>query len=400
MRQSLLPLYWQMSAFLVVCTIIQVSQASRSGSPLSLQKTEGFGVVLNASAINPAILNRLGYVDEFSCPPNMHAVRSERREFRGVLGCIPVNHTACTAANQPHIIGTCPLGMSCCTEGSVFVGCAEEPERCCFSDICGEGYGCCGNRVRQKCCPLPAGHGGFIVANQPFCTDSRVDGACADNVTAPLSACPTNNLEITTSIFCQPGDECIYERVREESSEIVITEIPLFVEPLNPANTTRLPVGCCPSGHDPCFDSGDFIGCANPALGEVCCGDSVCPSDTKCCALQYNTTFTNMALSSTILAASVDGIAQTFVGCCPDTTACCFANRSRFHPSETMLLNNVTVDQFGTLQQPGLPFCGISFQTNDPFASVSECDFASNVPPVVSSQRYRRQLRRLSVAAP
>lgn len=310
------------------------------------------------------------------CPaPLLPVYRNLRNSrFRSeveVLGCCPENYTGYTRGGvYNRIDGCCPPNTTACPLARLespyqrMAGCANPGETCCNERICSIGEICC-NFVQSLCCKKPEGYLSAdtayqatfnetcefvvrgrleeteipVVIHSSKCPNTTFTNVCASNVTM-LFDCPFGNSTCFNSsnpcfnllfgypspcryanFTCPAHMDCVYNALLPGN--------PPFDQPI-------FPVGCCPPGHDPCFDQDHptvLLGCADPSLNETCCGRFRCPDQTFCCN-ETITLNTPLSSSSSIPFLHPDYTPTTttnstvYYGCCSDPGFCCSKRRT------------------------------------------------------------------------
>lgn len=259
-----------------------------------------------------------------------------------VLGCCPTNFTGCTLPGNDRVIGCCPAGQQCTyrpgnrayTGGQRFKACVDIPSQDCLSVRCPVGYLCCPHKSLRKSvcvphngdptdydavCGTPVPYSPYMLSpslqvrdyfhyNAPprmtNMTLMTIQGFA--NVSAELSPSPPQFQCPSSQARCRIGDLCSESTFTNAGSNVTQTRL----------------THCCPVNHTFChgFNSeksgrlpptapGGFIGCADDAAGEQCCGDSICPAGHKCCS-------------------SVNPFSGELMDkqCCPEELECCYGS--------------------------------------------------------------------------
>ena len=251
--------------------------------------------------------NNTHYVTRNSGPPRVDNVVGATRSQ--VLGCIPVNHTACIVPSISRVLGSCPVGELCIYrpgpsehDNIRFLGCVDTQSKDCYGTRCSEGYICCptDNLSRSRCTPHPPGEpnnyvdscaglhdivprmvlpGRLVRPYQLFDSPRRMVNVTDITVSGVDTAADAQAYLCTGSrITCLLADTCNVVNITSPETNITTTSLG----------------HCCPATWDLCLEptadpatslnADDFVGCANPAAGETCCGASICPDGYRCCA--------------------------------------------------------------------------------------------------------------------
>ncbi len=273
------------------------------------------------------------------------------------LGCCNIGQYGIPNTDFSGLIGCCPIGQYPCVNSisNNVAGCVSDPALCSpYGVVCPAGYGYCPSELfltfanystNFLCCPL------FTAQNassyQEYCevfnstdvTESSFGdtlyGTCSQASLSVSANCSSgsiyvlyNSTNVTTSepsgVLCAQYSDCV--TVLQNTT---MTNETLF-------NTTVLvqysyyyqTIGCCSAGLVPCINEQQvLVGCSNSSLGEVCCGNQICPSGSQCC-----------------ISNAPSGAASG--GCCPNGLECCWQSPWIF-------------DMFDNATQL---FCGASFQ--------------------------------------
>lgn len=321
--------------------------------------------------------------DFVKCPQNMSYVVLDRKInlFPKVIGCCPLNQKACVLSDEQRVIGCCPEQQECVVRkhGNLyrFMGCTDKIEQDCSyaGSICPIGYGCCRtfDRTRSFCAP----HNGTVENFQEYCDnpiqrvpidtfafidDDRIDESRKIPYTYYTTYKESDVLD-NFLLFVNDTKEdptidppqrlCNGTKARCHINETCEIETLTFLNQTNNSTLSfALETYCCPDNHELCYQRNDqptdtflggFLGCANLALNETCCGDAICPNNHKCCTIDR---FDN-TLNQTII---VDQF------CCPNELQCCYD-----HPENIVSFNHIN-----PFDQPlSYGYCGLNVNGTD-----------------------------------
>jgi len=280
--------------------------------------------------------NNTNYVTRNRGPQRVQNVVGATRSQ--VLGCIPFNHTACIVPGVSRVLGSCPEGELCTYRAGPgehdhirFMGCVDTHSKDCYGTRCSEGYICCPSDVlgKSRCAPHPPGE------------PNNYHDSCANlhnivphmdlpgRLVRPYQVYQSVNKLVNATNITVSGVETIADAeayiCRGSRAKCLLADTCNLLNYTNPStNLTVLDLGhCCPTGWDLCLRPGadvatslnadDFVGCANPAMGETCCGASICPDSHRCCANEN-------PLNPGVIAD---------YQCCPVEMECCYGDPSR-----------------------------------------------------------------------
>lgn len=299
-----------------------------------------------------------------------------------IHGCCQPESIGCFDAAKNNLVGCCPTGSVCCTQGNGHVGCAHSINQCCGSTICPDGYGCCGGKPRTNldaaasglstvCCPLPVG--ADVNDKTTYCEANTLLSASLQNTTSVWTGCLVSHT--STLPFCDyrgsysvlAGNNTVdwmefidaglkrkpcyadgftspicfnlTHKCRDQSECVYYSEVgpgsqahPNHFEPAVvqyervggccPVNTTACTTSNAPGYYGGNRETSPF-GCADPVLNETCCGTNVCPAGTRCCSI--NVTRDSLDLSALDLSLGVPETRNYTIhlGCCPVELECC-----------------------------------------------------------------------------
>ena len=313
----------------------------------------------------------------FHCPPDTGYVFDALYTTRPFLGCAPVGHKPCVDLTSRAILGACPSNGSCCFFGGRFGGCASTADQCCYNTICPDGYTCCGTAEDHQCCPLDTGE---LVpdANTTYCkarTAGSTPTLCADATYASLPFCPISvdpALCNSTAIpgvcnsltRCGQASDCRYANETLKPGVVSLPSGNTTTYARDPDIASAL--FCCPATSDLCFDdvtddSDHFIGCADPAKNETCCGAQICSAGYKCC----DVTTTQFAYKDTGRFDRTKPVLNVTRGarCCPISADCCTAGND-MGPYPLKYGAPLSEVDPSNPPSPLAPFCGMTVSVN------------------------------------
>lgn len=335
-----------------------------------------------------------------------------------IHGCCQSNSTGCFDEKKQVLYGCCPDNSTCCVSSKTFLGCAHSLNQCCNDRICPDGYGCCGgvpasfydqvaSGTATKCCPLPPGADindkstycqAAVIGDVSLANSTKAWTGCLVSYTETLDFCDyrgsysvlSGNNTVDWMDFIDAGlvtEPCFVDGINtpvcrnltnkcQDTSECAYFNHVSLGTDINPYYDEAAVVeyeqvgGCCPVGTDACVDVGapsffggneqDIVrGCADPALGETCCGPYVCPIGTRCCSGNETRERLDSTQEQLDLGIATQANYTVYYGCCPTELECC--NRVERDPENA---------QFGLRFFCGAPFKNESCARNmhvDPF---------------------------------
>jgi len=319
-------------------------------------------------AVQPIVTQTVGGLPIGCCPNALSTPCYPGHPYNGIMGCCPP-FSFCCMDNNPYL--------------NHWIGCADDLEQCCGSQICGKGYVCC-DPIHGTCCPkllrcanetemfrhfvdtnstdipccLEPYNLTYSGANVTFCnitttpeggisvdcnlTQANISNPNVFNETYPCGCgrCYTNdtcvlgysNLTFVVAVDVPPGTPHTFTYYPDGTNLTVFTS----------ENSTE--IGCCPNNTTPCSNDvlgfGPYpaehnfnlqmtrlLGCAKP--GEECCAPYICPVDMTCCRARSSF---HGNLSSLITASNysftqnltlLDMIAFQQICCPTNTSTCC-----------------------------------------------------------------------------
>lgn len=283
-------------------------------------------------------------------------------------GCCPYNTNPCHSTKFGFTVpACCPINQTCCYdnfEKNRFIGCVDDIRQCCGNIICPTGYSCCRRNVASEyyCCPgltacsIISSIPGVNQTNQTVFTNITYWPNSYPSGSNSVLDMPLSNMcqMVINATFVSPwpldqvvpcgssGSLCL--NATEDCYSNNGTN--LSIETNNNSTITQSDgLLCCKKNTTACVNSrvrgsNTLIGCADPTLNETCCGQSICPSGSKCCHVAppndgtyaintlypygfYNLSGYNGAIPIGNGTNNIPGYIFPTDKCCPIGTYCC-----------------------------------------------------------------------------